>query len=59
MRKVFAVMIVFMCLVSSAAYSETISLTLDGSKGKLSAEIQKPALKSGEKWRLERKLFLI
>ena len=52
MRKVFAVMIVFMCLVSSAAYSETISLTLDGSKGKLSAEIQKPALKSGEKCRM-------
>ena len=52
MRKVFAVIMVSLCLVSSAAYSETISLTLDGSQGKLSAVIQKPELEAGEKCRM-------
>ena len=54
MRKYFV--LVFMAalvfILSSCAYAGTEALTIDGSKGKLSAEIQKPALKSGEKCRM-------
>ena len=48
MRKLAAVL-VFTLLITSAAFAETQKLTVDGSRGKLSADIQKPALNDGEK----------
>ena len=48
MKKVLALILVILC-VSSCAFAETMSLSIDGSKGKLSAVIQRPELKDGEK----------
>ena len=48
MRKLAAVL-VFMLLITSAAFAETQKLTVDGALGKLSAEIQKPAINPGDK----------
>ena len=48
MRKL-ATFLLFTLLFTSAAYAETQKLTVDGSRGKLSAEIQKPAINPGEK----------
>ena len=51
MRKIL-VALVFLCVLISCAYAETQTLSIDGSKGKLSAVIQKPNLKSGDKCRM-------
>ena len=51
MKKFFAVMM-FVLLFAFSAFGETQTLTLDGSKGKLSAVIQKPGLKQGDKCRM-------
>ena len=51
MRKIL-VALVFLCVLISCAYAETEALSIDGSKGKLSAVIQKPNLKSGDKCRM-------
>ncbi len=51
MKKFFAVMM-FVLLFAFSSFGETLNVTLDGSKGKLSAVIQKPELKQGEKCRL-------
>ena len=48
MKKIFAVMM-FVLLLAFPVCAETISLTIDGHHGKLSAVIQKPALNPGDK----------
>lgn len=48
MKKISALILILLC-ISSCAFAETTSLSIDGSKGKLSAVIQKPELKDGEK----------
>ena len=47
-----ATLLMLVMLFASAAYAETQTLTIDGHHGKLSAEIQKPALKDGEQCQL-------
>ena len=49
MRKYLAFIAVAVFMLSSCAYAGTEALTIDGSMGKLSAVIQKPELKAGEK----------
>lgn len=51
MRKIFAALMV-LCLCVTGAYASAESVMIDGSKGKLSAVIQKPELKAGEKCRM-------
>ena len=48
MRKVLVLILVILC-ISSCAFAETMSLSIDGSHGKLSAVIQRPEMKDGEK----------
>ena len=48
MKKYLSALIIVLLLCVSA-YAETETLTIDGALGKLSAVIQKPALKDGEK----------
>ena len=48
MRKLFTIALSVMLLTSVSALAETQRLTIDGSKGKLSAIIQKPATAPGE-----------
>ena len=49
MKKVIACMLSAMMLMVVAAKAETTKLTIDGSKGKLAAVIQKPQTAQGEK----------
>ena len=48
MKKYLAVVMI-VSLLTTVAYAESISLNIDGSVGKLSAVIQKPELKAGQK----------
>lgn len=49
MKKLFTLALSVLLLTSISALAETTRLTIDGSKGKLSAIIQKPATAPGEK----------
>jgi len=49
MKKLFTLALSVLLLTSISAQAETTRLTIDGSKGKLSAIIQKPATAPGEK----------
>lgn len=48
MKKLFTLFLSAMLLTSISAFAETQRLTIDGSKGKLAAIIQKPATQPGE-----------
>ena len=52
MKKIFAALMITLCVMVSCSWAENETLKIDGSMGKLSAVIQKPELKAGEKCRI-------